>query len=266
LSEKDVQKLIEEAEKKVNDGKPAEAIEAYRSIVKDYPENGEVQLMLAELLRANEEWSGAATAYQRASDHLTGPDQGKAYEGLTVALTKQAKYEQAVEVGQKSLAANPASSSTLVNLAFSLAKTGKLQEAADTARKALDLEPNSAIANATLGEALLADGKFDEAESSFGKALGIESENAEALAGMAGERRGIGGNGGYLPPEGAIRRGYRVRDTSPRAQRQTDACLCHSWNGTKCQRGYRSGLFRPFHGRHRQPQRSRRPVRLRSSV
>ncbi len=64
LSEKDVQKLIEEAEKKANDDKPAEAIEAYRSIVEDYPDNGEVQLKLAELLRANEEWSGAADGVQ----------------------------------------------------------------------------------------------------------------------------------------------------------------------------------------------------------
>jgi tetratricopeptide (TPR) repeat protein len=185
LSEKDVRKLMEEAEKKVNDGKPAEAIEAYRSIVKDYPENGEVQLKLAELYRANEQWASASTAYQRASDNLTGPDQGKAFEGLTMALTKEAKYEQAVEAGQKALAANPSSASALVNLAFSLSKTGKLQEAADTARKALELEPNSPSANATLGEALLADGKFDEAEASFGKALAIDSKNAEALAGMA---------------------------------------------------------------------------------
>jgi tetratricopeptide (TPR) repeat protein len=185
LSEKDANKLIEEADKKIAEGSLSEAQEALQQVVKDYPDRGDVQLKLARIHSEMENWPSAGTAYKKAAENLTGPDQAEAFEGLTTALTKQSKYEEALEAGQKALEANPSSASSLVNVALSYAKTGKLQEAADTARKALELNPDSPVANATLGEALLADAKYDEAEASFSKAISMDSNNAEAQAGMA---------------------------------------------------------------------------------
>ncbi len=185
VAEKDVPKLMAEAEKKINEEKPAEARENLEKIVKSFPDNGMAQLLLGDVYGAMQEWMSASSAYRKAVANLTGADQARGNAGLAEALTKQAKYEEAITAGNKALEGNSSSVKAMTSVAFSLAKTGKLQEAADMARKALAADPNSSIANATLGEALLADRKFDEAEGAFKKALQIDPENAESHAGMA---------------------------------------------------------------------------------
>jgi superkiller protein 3 len=185
VDEKDVPKLMAEAQKKLNEDKPSEARENLEKVVKSFPNNGMAQLLLGDVYGAMQEWVSAGSAYRKAVANLTGPDQAKANAGLSEAMTKQAKYESAVEAGQKALDADPTSLKAMTSMAFSLAKTGKLQEAADMARQALGVNANSPVANATLGEALLADKKYDEAEAAFKKALQIDPENAESHAGMA---------------------------------------------------------------------------------
>ncbi len=185
VAEKDVPKMMAEAEKKISEGKPAEARENLEKIVKSFPDNGMAQLLMGDVYCEIQEWTSASSAYRKAVANLTGADQAKANAGLAEALTKQAKYEGAITAGQAALEANPSSIKALTSVAFSLAKTGKLQEAADMAQKALSLDANSPVANATLGEALLADKKYDDAERAFKKALQIDPESAESHAGMA---------------------------------------------------------------------------------
>ena len=72
LSEKDVRKLMEEAEEKLAEGNPAEAQQAYQQIVKDYPDRGDVQLKLARIFRDSEDWLSAGTAFGKAAENLTG--------------------------------------------------------------------------------------------------------------------------------------------------------------------------------------------------
>ncbi len=185
MSQDDVQKAMENAEKKLRDGKPSEAAMEYERIVTDYPDNGDAQIRLARIYRDTQEWEKAGTAFQKAAENLSGPDQAEAYEGLTEALVNRANYPEAAKQGRKAIELNPTSVAATSAFAFSLVKTGAVEEGATAARKAIELDANSAAAQAILGEVFLAQGNLAEAESTFRKAVGMDDKCSEAHAGLA---------------------------------------------------------------------------------
>ena len=186
ISEKDVKKYLDAAEKEIKDGNLQKAGGFYLTIVTNFPDRGDVHLKLARIYKQLNDWGNAGEEYAKAVSSMTAPaEQAECYEGMTIAYAKAANYVKVVEVGKKAAELNPASSDVLVALATGLAKTGDIAEAGKVAQKALALAPNSALVHTTIGEAALADGKPAEAESAFRKAIELDANVAEAHAGLA---------------------------------------------------------------------------------
>ncbi len=186
LTGREVRRALATAEDKIEEGNLPEAGGIYLRVLQDYPERGDVHLMLARIYRDFEEWENAASAYAKAAELLEKPEElAECYEVMTQAYVQIANYPQAVEVGRKAIEASPSSATAHVNLALGLAKTGDLEGAADMARKALELAPDSALAHSTLGEAAMAEGNTEEAEAAFRKAIELDDSTAESHAGLA---------------------------------------------------------------------------------
>lgn len=186
MRERDISRYLKEAEKRIEDEKPAEAGGFYLTILESFPERGDVRLLLARVYRQVGELDNMANAYSLAVDHLTEPSEiSECYEGMTEAYIRAANYPKALEAGRKAIELNPQSPTAHIAVALSMAKTGDLAEAATMARKALELAPDSAVAHSTLGEASMAEGNMEEAESSFRKALELDPNTAESHAGLA---------------------------------------------------------------------------------
>lgn len=185
LTPQEVERDLQLAETKEEEGSLPEAASLYLRIVTDYPERHDVRLRLARIYYQLKEYDNAAQSFLEAAEHVSGADQAEAYEKAADALAKTANYTEAVKVGQKAVEANPNSALARINLALGLSKTGALDEAAAMAQKALELAPDSAVAHATIGEAQLAQGNLAEARTAFDKALEIDPDNAEAHAGLA---------------------------------------------------------------------------------
>ena len=186
ISERDVKKYLDAAEKEIKDGNLQKAGGYYLTIVTNFPDRGDVHLKLARVYKQLNDWGNAGEAYGKAVGSATAPaEQAECYEGMTIAFAKGANYPKVVEVGRKAAEMNPANADVLVALATGLAKTGAIAEAGEVAQKALALAPNSALVHTTIGEAALADGKLSEAEPSFRKAIELDANVAEAHAGLA---------------------------------------------------------------------------------
>src|SRR3972149_710156 len=145
ISERDVKKHLDAAEKEIKDGNLQKAGGYYLSIVSNFPDRGDVHLKLARIYKQLGDWGNAGEAYGKAVGSAPAP---------------------AAQAG-------------------GLAKTAAIAEAGEVAQKALALAPNSALVHTTIGEAALADGKPAEAETSFRKAIELDANVAEAHAGLA---------------------------------------------------------------------------------
>ena len=186
ISEKEVRRYVQRAEKEYKEGKLKEAIGYYFTVLYAFPEMTDVRFKVARIHKELGELANAATAYEEALPGLEKDEEiAEAYEVMTIGYARTANYAKAVEYGRKAWEMNPQSADVAIGLAMGLAKTGSLTEAAEIAKQALVLAPDSALAHNTLGEAALAEGNVDEAKASFTKALELDANTAEAHAGLA---------------------------------------------------------------------------------
>ena len=72
-----------------------------------------------------------------------------------------------------------------LGLSYALLKERKLQDAFDEAARAIAYDPSSARAHALVGTALLASGDFRLSVEEFRRALGLNEDEALAIAGLA---------------------------------------------------------------------------------
>ena len=72
-----------------------------------------------------------------------------------------------------------------LGLSFALLKQRRLQEAYDHAARVLLSNPTSAKAHALLGQAILGSGDFRESVEEFRTALALKEDEALAIAGLA---------------------------------------------------------------------------------
>ena len=185
LTIREAVEAMRDADDLVNDGKLVEAARLYYEITVDYPENARAQLKLARIYANTEEWENAAGAYQAAAENGEGSEQLEAYIGLTNALFRLGRYQEAAEAAPKVIETDPSNADAHIYMAMSLAKIGRVDEAVGAAQSAVELAPDSAMAHASLGLAQFELGDEEAARMSFGKALEIDESMAEAHAGMA---------------------------------------------------------------------------------
>src|SRR5213075_1530744 len=99
-------------------------------------------------------------------------------------LTRQRKFDEAVQHYTAALAAVPEQSSGLNNLGRALALEGKTAEAIMQFGEAVRLNPSSIEARCNLGYAFLGLGKTEQAASEFTQALRLKPDHQPAVEGL----------------------------------------------------------------------------------
>jgi tetratricopeptide (TPR) repeat protein len=113
----------------------------------------------------------------------TGGD-GKARKRANEAL-RSGDYETAEKQFREALAKDAHDNEARLGLSFALLKQRKLQDAYDHAARVILAEPLSSRAHALLGTAILATGDFRNSIEEFRTALSIQDNEALAIAGLA---------------------------------------------------------------------------------
>src|SRR3970040_596956 len=73
ISEKDVKKYLDAAEKEIKEGNLQKAGGYYLTIVTNFPDRGDVHLKLARIYKQLNDWTNAGTAYGKAVSSVTDP-------------------------------------------------------------------------------------------------------------------------------------------------------------------------------------------------
>ncbi|MGH9901696.1 MAG: aspartyl protease family protein [Pyrinomonadaceae bacterium] len=98
---------------------------------------------------------------------------------------REGEFEQAEKMFRELLAKNPKDHAARLGLSFALLKQRKIQDAFDAAARVLSLDPMSPRAHALLGASLLASGDFRLSVEEFRTALSFKDNEAMAIAGLA---------------------------------------------------------------------------------
>lgn len=108
----------------------------------------------------------------------------KALERAARAL-RGGEFEEAEKLYREVVARRPLDTQARLGLSYALLKQRKNQEAYDAAARVIATEPLSARAHALLGSALLASGEFRVSVEEFRTALSFKDDEALAVAGLA---------------------------------------------------------------------------------
>lgn len=112
------------------------------------------------------------------------PDNNKNLKRAEKAV-REGDFEQAETILREMLSKDSLNDNARLGLSFALLKQRRLQEAYDQAARVLLSNPTSAKAHALLGQAILASGDFRESVEEFRTALALKDDEALAIAGLA---------------------------------------------------------------------------------
>lgn len=198
-------------------GKVDAAIEVLRALSRDYPGLASVHTALGDVLRREDRFEAAATAYTNAvdlidrdqerywflfysraisyerSDHWEAaeadfrhaltlrPDQPNVLNYLGYSLVEQDRnLDEALDMIQRAVAARPDSGFIVDSLGWVFYRLGRFEEAVSPMERAVELEPNDPIINDHLGDVYWMVGRYREAEFQWSRALSFDPEPAEA--------------------------------------------------------------------------------------
>jgi tetratricopeptide (TPR) repeat protein len=109
------------------------------------------------------------------------PNDVQVHYAVTFGLLMSGRYQQALEVAEETVTADPFSADAWAVRAMALDRMDRYGEAIASALRALDLDPNHARALAFMAEAYLDNQDFELARSTIERALEIAPESFEAL-------------------------------------------------------------------------------------
>jgi tetratricopeptide (TPR) repeat protein len=155
-----------------DEGRPDDAIEQVKALLKGTPEDREIYINLATMYSRLKRWPEAEAALGKAELLSTKPEDKEAVEFLRASgYERQKKYDQAEELFRKILTQSPDNSTVLNYLGYMLADHNiKLDEALAMIKKAVDEEPANGAYLDSLGWAYFKLGKYDLAEDNLVKA------------------------------------------------------------------------------------------------
>jgi len=146
--------------------KPERAIEVLEQLARDYPSLPMVHNALGDLLRQQEDYKGAVAAYDKALQYTEegAPSQWFILYARGIAHERLDQWPQAEADLRHALELNPDQPQVLNYLGYSLVeKQEKLDEALDMIERAVAAQPNSGFIVDSLGWVLFRLGRYEEA-------------------------------------------------------------------------------------------------------
>ena len=177
--------LLNQANKCLDEGAHAQAVEHFREFLTLHPRNPEALCNLGVALVALGHYQDAERCYREAIEI----DPLSAETLCNLATLLQGNPGEAEHYLRRALKINPKNVDARGKLGLALAMKGRTREATVAFKKALKLAPRHAEALLGLGLIARTDGRFEEAESFINRALKLHPKLPGAWAAMNSIRR-----------------------------------------------------------------------------
>jgi tetratricopeptide (TPR) repeat protein len=165
-----------------DEGKPGEAAQQWREILKLRPDDTDAKQALADALLAQKDFEGARAAY---TELLTSaPANAAAWTNLGVALSSANHSAEATSAFRRAVELNPEDEQAQLGLATGLLDERDVDGAIEHASSAARMTPNDPAAHTLLGIALLGRAKIDEAIAQFQASLSLAPDDQVARDGL----------------------------------------------------------------------------------
>jgi tetratricopeptide (TPR) repeat protein len=165
-----------------NQGKLQEAVDGFRTVLKDIPTHDDVRANLADVLTALGQHEQALTEYRALL--VRQPNSSAIESRLAMTLAKTGRLNEAIEHFRHARDLDPQSGSLNRYLAEMYLRINDGAQAEASAREALRIDPNDGESQNMLGVALAARGRIDQAIPRFQQALRINPNNVQAQANL----------------------------------------------------------------------------------
>ncbi|BBB32039.1 conserved hypothetical protein [Thermotomaculum hydrothermale] len=183
----EVKKITRKCEKLIEEGKDEHAIECYRQILDEMPENPEILLKLSTLyIEKGDTERGIETASILLNKNVNENTLLHAYNIIHTALLIDGKIKEAYEIMSKFLSKakdNFSKSFVYTTLAFDLIDLNEIDKAIEYAKSGLKIAPRDLrhIALDALGWANYKKGRFKKALELLNESISIEPNNYSAI-------------------------------------------------------------------------------------
>jgi tetratricopeptide (TPR) repeat protein len=159
-------------------GRPHEAVAAYKSALEADPKSVELLVELGDLMRSQLQLEDAVTYYTRAA--ALAPRRYEILYGLGVAHSYRREYGPAIERLREALAVQPDSAPARFNLGRALLMSGDAHSAAAELEAVTVRQPRMREAYYMLGRAYHSLGRAEEAARAFARARELAIEGVPA--------------------------------------------------------------------------------------
>jgi tetratricopeptide (TPR) repeat protein len=164
-------------------GQTADAVLAFREVVRLRPDSAEAHNCLGAALRLQGRIDEGILHCRQAV--RLAPDMAEAHNNLGCLLEGKGQIDEAIASLSTALRLNPDFANAYSNLGMALYRQRRYSEAADYYRRAIALEPDLADAHNNLGSVLVDLGQSEEALASFARATRLKPDYREPHLGRA---------------------------------------------------------------------------------
>jgi tetratricopeptide (TPR) repeat protein len=162
------------------DGKEDEAIAHFRKAIELYPGDARAHYDLGQALERKGQAADAVDEYRTAvRDDPNNSMNAAVYTDLGLALARTGKLDESIESYQKALAANPRDARAHVGLGAAFLQQDRVQDSIEQCRAALEIDPSSSEAQNTLGVDLARTGDLTNAVASLQRAVELKPDSFE---------------------------------------------------------------------------------------
>jgi O-antigen biosynthesis protein len=173
-----IQETLKQAQELRDQGKMAEAIDEYRSLLEVDDHHIAALHQIAQIYESQGNFAGAIESYRRAIELDPNPPFW-VYRHFGFALSQQEQFLEAVAAYQKAITLNPEDVSTYGLLGQVQGRKGDIDGAISSYQKQIELSSEiSAWVYLNLGNGLSQQERWEEAIEVYEKALALEPENA----------------------------------------------------------------------------------------
>lgn len=174
-----------EAEACLQAGNYLAAVDIYRQLVADCPEDESLLLALAWAYYDGGHQEEAIRCFEQLFAHELSRKvfTGFAYDELVRIFKTSAQFDRLVEVCLRAVTARPDDTALLGELGAAYLQAGMTREAMAVCQRAIALEPEGTSLYCLLGETLLAAGEFAAAEKAYRHAAERDPEAACSMLG-----------------------------------------------------------------------------------